>query len=150
MGKADAAGARSRSRELILQALYQKQISGTDCSDLMEQFRVRDRYLRADREYFDDTLPSICEKMSALESEIDELTDRPLSQLDPVETAILLLGFFELRHRQDVPYKVVIDESIELAKRFGATDGHKYINAVLDKAAGKLRPAESSGSAKRE
>ncbi len=148
MSKADAAGARSRSRELILQALYQKQLSGTDCAELMEQFRGRDQYLRTDKEYFDETLPSICEELSALESEIDELTDRPLSQLDPVEMAILLLGFFELRHRQDVPYRVVIDESINLAKRFGAVDGHKYINAVLDKAAGKLRPAEASSTAK--
>ena len=70
-----------------------------------------------------------------------------MSQLDPVEMAILLLGFFELTERQDVPYRVVINESVNLAKRFGAVDGYKYINALLDKAADELRPAETSGSA---
>lgn len=148
MSKADSSGARSRARELVLQALYQKQLTGYDCAELLRQFKDRDEYQRADQEYFDETLPRICEGQAALEGKIAEFTDRPLSQLDPVEMAILLLGFFELAERQDVPYRVVINESVNLAKRFGAVDGYKYVNALLDKAADKLRPAEASGSAK--
>jgi len=148
MSKADSAGARSRARELILQALYQKQLTGHDAVELLRQFKDRDEYRRTDKDYFDETLPAICEGQAELEDRIAELTDRPLSQLDPVEMSILLLGFFELSHRHDVPYRVVINESINLAKRFGAVDGYKYINALLDKAADKLRPAEASESAK--
>ena len=150
MSMAGPAGARSRARELIIQALYQKQLTGYDSVELMKQFKDRDEYQRADKEYFDEILPAICDEQTVLESKIAELADRPPSQLDPVELAVLLLGFFELGKRQDVPYRVVIDESINLAKRFGAVGGHKYINAVLDKAAGKLRSAEASGSDKQE
>jgi N utilization substance protein B len=146
MSKAGSAGARSRSRELILQALYQKQLTGYDTTELVDQFRARDEYQRVDKEYFDEIFPAICGDQDSLESKIAEFADRPTAQLDPVEKAILLLGFFELGERQDVPYRVVIDESIKLAKRFGAVDGHKYINAVLDKAADKLRPTEASTS----
>ncbi len=148
MSKTDSAGARSRARELILQALYQKLLTGHDSVELVRQFRDRDGYQCADKEYFDEILPAICDGQAELEKEIAELTDRPLSQLDPVEMSILLLGFFELAQRQDVPYRVVINESINLAKRFGAVDGYKYINAMLDKAADKLRPAEASESAR--
>ena len=148
MSKTDSAGARSRARELILQALYQKLLTGHDSVELVRQFRDRDGYQFADKEYFDEILPAICDGQAELEKEIAELTDRPLSQLDPVEMSILLLGFFELAQRQDVPYRVVINESINLAKRFGAVDGYKYINAMLDKAADKLRPAEASESAR--
>ncbi len=142
-------GARSRARELIIQALYQKLLTGHDAAELVKQFRDRDEYRRADTEYFNETLPAICDGQAALESKIAKLADRPPAQLDPVEFAILLLGFFELEERQDVPYRVVIDESIKLAKRFGSVDGYKYVNAVLDRAADKLRPAESCGSAKK-
>lgn len=76
----------------------------------------------------------------SLERDIDEIADRPLAQLDPVERGILLLGFYELRSLPDVPYKVVINEAVNLARKFGAVDGHKYINALLDRAAGKMRP----------
>ncbi|MFQ5548251.1 MAG: transcription antitermination factor NusB [Woeseia sp.] len=146
MSKSDSAGARSRARELILQALYQKNMTGDDAAELLRQFRSRAAYQRADRAYFDESLAAICEARSALEGQIEALADRPLSQLDPVEMAILLLGFFELSDRPEIPYRVVINESVNLAKRFGAVDGHKYINALLDKAADKLRPAEVSGS----
>lgn len=148
MSKAGSAGARRRARELIIQALYQKQLTGHDSAELMTQFKARTEYQRADKSYFDEMLPVICEQQTELETKIAELADRPTSQLDPVELAILLLGFFELGERDDVPYRVVINESINLAKRFGAVDGHKYINAVLDKAASKLRPAETSSSAR--
>ena len=148
MSKPGSAGARSRARALILQALYQRQLTGYDSAELLKQFRDRDEYERTDKEYFNEILPAICEVQTELESKIAELADRPPSQLDPVELAILLLGFFELGERADVPYRVVINESINLAKRFGAVDGHKYINAVLDKAADKLRPEEACNTAK--
>jgi N utilization substance protein B len=144
MSKAVSAGARSRARELILQALYQKQITGYDASELVRQFQARDEYEHADRQYFDEILPAICDAQDQIESRIAEHADRPTSQLDPVELSILLLGVFELEQRPDVPYRVVIDESINLAKRFGAVDSHKYVNAVLDKAADRLRPAEQA------
>jgi len=148
MSKSGSAGARSRARELIIQALYQKQMTGHDAEELVKQFKNRDEYRRADKEYFNESLPAICEQQAELESRISELIDRPLSQLDPVELSVLLLGFFELEDRHDVPYRVVIDESINLAKRFGSVDGHKYVNAVLDKAASKMRSTEVSKTAK--
>lgn len=139
MSKSASTGARSRARELIVQALYQMQITGHDVAELTEQFHERPDYQRVDKAYFDGVLSGILEHTVALEESIDELADRPVAQLDPVEKGILLLGFYELRSMQDVPFKVVINESVNLAKRFGAVDGHKYINAVLDRAVKKLR-----------
>jgi N utilization substance protein B len=135
----DAKGARSRARELIVQSLYQMQISGHDEDELKRQFRDRAEYARVDQAYFDDVLGAVCRTRAELEAGIDAIADRPLAQLDPVEKGILLLGFYELQSKPDVPYKVVINESVNLAKRYGAVDGHKYINAVLDRAAEMLR-----------
>ena len=139
MSKSASPGARSRARELIVQALYQMQITGHGVAELTEQFHERPDYQRVDKAYFDGLLSGILEDIAVLEESIDELADRPIAQLDPVEKGILLLGFYELRSMQDVPFKVVINESVNLAKRFGAVDGHKYINAVLDRAVKKLR-----------
>ncbi len=139
MAKAASTGARSRSRDLIVQALYQMQIAGHDEAELLGQFHERRDYQRVDKAYFDEILSGICTHITVLEEDIDELADRPIDQLDPVERGILLLGFYELRCKPDIPYKVVINESVNLAKRFGAVDGHKYINALLDRAAKKLR-----------
>lgn len=140
MSKSNSPGARSRARDLIVQSLYQRQITGHDVVELLRQFHDRSDYARVDQSYFDDALKAICEKQEAIEGNIDELADRPISHLDPVERAILLLGFYELEFKPDVPFKVVINESINLAKRFGAVDGHKYVNALLDRAVKKLRP----------
>jgi len=84
--------------------------------------------------------------VAVLDTRLQPLIDRPLAQLDPVERAVLWIGMFELLHRPDVPYRVVINESVELAKRFGATDGHKFVNAVLDRAARELRSAEQAAA----
>ena len=140
MSKTAQSGGRSRARDLIVQTLYQRQITGHDVVELLRQFHDRPDYDRVDQHYYDEVLKAICENTAAIEKEIDEIADRPLSQLDPVERAILLLGFYELQSRLDVPYKVVINESVNLAKRFGAVDGHKYINALLDRAVTTLRP----------
>ncbi len=123
-----------------MQTLYQRQITGHDVVELLRQFHDRPDYERVDQSYYDEVLKAICENTAAIEKGIDEVADRPLSQLDPVERGILLLGFYELQSKPDVPYKVVINESINLAKRFGAVDGHKYVNALLDRAVNRLRP----------
>lgn len=145
MTNAGSTGARTRARELLVQALYQMQLAGHSSSELLEQFHLQAAYQRVDQEFFDEALPLIIKSQSALESTIDDLIDRPLEQLDPVERAVLLIGVFELQSRIDVPYKVVINEGVNLAKRFGALDGHKYINACLDAAAQSLRSTEISG-----
>ena len=145
MTNAGSTGPRTRARELLVQALYQMQLAGHSSSELLEQFHLQAAYQRVDQEFFDEALPLIIKSQSALESTIDDLIDRPLEQLDPVEHAVLLIGVFELQSRIDVPYKVVINEGVNLAKRFGALDGHKYINACLDAAAQSLRSTEISG-----
>ena len=124
-----------------MQSLYQMQIAGHGEAELLSQFRERPDYKRVDQEYFDEVLIAICRNSEQIEKRIDKFADRPLSQLDPVERSILLLGFYELQEKLDVPFKVVINESVNIAKRFGAVDGHKYINALLDRAAQELRPA---------
>jgi N utilization substance protein B len=142
MTKAASTGARTRARELLLQALYQKQISGHDSAELAKQFREQTAYKRVDQEFFEEALAEICATQAELEKSIEPLIDRPLEQLDPVEMGVLLIGVFELQARPDVPFRVVINEGVNLAKRFGALDGHKYINACLDLAAQTLRSAE--------
>ncbi len=135
-------GARTRARELLLQALYQKQIAGHESDELLSQFREQVAYRRVDQTFFDKSLTDICNSQSDLEKAIEPFIDRPLEQLDPVELGVLLIGIYELQSRTDVPFRVVINEGINLAKRFGATDGHKYINACLDVAAQSLRSDE--------
>jgi len=142
MTSAGSTGARTRARELLVQALYQKQLAGHECSELLEQFHEQTAYDRVDKEFFDESLPVICDTQPELEKKIGELIDRPFEQLDPVELSVLLIGVYELQSRVDIPYRVVINESVNLAKRFGALDGHKYINACLDVAAQSLRSAE--------
>ena len=138
-------GARTRARELLLQALYQKQIAGHDCDELLRQFREQVAYERVDQEFFEELLTAICASQDALEKGIDKLIDRPLEQLDPVEFGVLLIGVYELESRSDIPYRVVINEGVNLAKRFGSLDGHKYINACLDAGAQLIRATEIGG-----
>ena len=135
-------GARTRARELLLQALYQKQIAEHDKSELLQQFHEQSAYKRVDQEFFDEHLAAICQQQEALQTSIEEFIDRPLGQLDPVELGVLLIGTFELQSRIDIPYKVVINECVNLAKRFGSIEGHKYINACLDVAARSIRKIE--------
>jgi len=142
MTKAASTGARTRARELLLQALYQQQIAGHDSDELLQQFREQKAYKRVDQEFFDTALAEICATQEELETAIEAVVDRPMEQLDPVEKGVLLIGVFELQTRPDVPFRVVINEGVNLAKRFGALDGHKYINACLDLAAQNLRSAE--------
>ncbi len=142
MGGPTSTGARTRARELLLQALYQKQIAGHDRRELLSQFREQVAFERVDQEFFEELLRAICDSQEELEHRIAGLVDRPLDQLDPVELGILLIGVHELQSRIDIPYRVVINECVNLARRFGAIDGHKYINACLDAAAKSLREVE--------
>ena len=145
MATSGSAGARTRARELLVQALYQKQLAGHSCDELAEQFQAQTAYSRVDQAFFDEALEAICDVEPELHSTIASLIDRPFEQLDPVELAILLIGIWELRSRADVPFRVVINEGVNLAKRFGAVESHKYVNACLDAAARSLRDAEPGG-----
>ena len=133
---------RAVARKLALQALYRWQINECPWQDLVQEFGAAEDMSRADREYFRELLEAICGSRAALDELLAPLIDRSPARLDPVEHAALLIGLHELAHRPDVPYRVVINEAVMLTKRFGATDGHKYVNAVLDRAARQLRPAE--------
>ena len=149
MPRSESAGARSRARELTLQALYQARITGHDKAELLRQFHDRPDYERVDQDYFDGLLAAICDQRLELEDKLDAYADRPIAQLDPVELSILLIGYYELESRADVPFRAVINEAVNMARRFGAEDGHKYVNAVLDKVAPSLRPAEAASDARR-
>jgi transcription antitermination protein NusB len=134
--------ARRRARRMLLQALYQWQCSGADADDIEQQFREDPAFARIDTEYFHDVLRGVIAEQAALDIELAPLLDRKVSELDYVERALLRMAAYELAHRQDVPYKVVIDEAVALAHVFGAEESHRYINAVLDAVARGRRASE--------
>lgn len=134
--------ARALARKLALQALYGWQLNRCPWQDLMRDFEIAEEAPRADREFFQSLVQGICEGIEALDAELGTWCDRPAAELDPVEHAALLIGIRELKAHPEVPFRVVISESVGLARRFGATDGHKFVNAVMDKAARQLRPYE--------
>ena len=129
-----ATRARSAARRQLMQALYQWQLGGQPWQDVYQQFAAQPEFGQADAEYFREALMQVAEGCEDLDAELGRHVEIPTAQLDPVEHGILLVGLWELMNRPDVPYRVVINESVELAKRFGATDGHKFVNAVLDRA----------------
>ena len=132
---------RRKARRLVLQALYQWLMSGSDPLVISKQYR-EETLGKVDWNYFEEVFSEIPGATQKLNESLKPLLDRELAALDPIEKALLYLGTFELTNRIDVPYRVVINECVELAKIFGATDSHKYINGVLDKLASELRPAE--------
>jgi N utilization substance protein B len=134
---------RRKARRLILQALYQWLIAKADPLDILKEFREENSG-KIDWEYFQEVFIEIPKQVDILDAHLQPLLDRDASALDPIEQALLYLGTFELASRIDVPYKVVINECIDIAKEFGATDSHKYINGVLDKLALTLRALEHS------
>ena len=139
---------RSKARHLAVQALYQWQISDTDSADLLAQFHQDEGMAKAEGEYFDAIIRGCLADTAALKGIFDAFLDRPEVQLDPVERAILLVGTWEMRERLDVPWRVVLDEAVSLAHRFGAEDSHRFINAVLDKASVELRAVERKAAGK--
>ena len=134
--------ARSVARRLAMQAIYQAQLNAQPWQDLHQQFLTNEDMPRADGEYFRELVEQVCAARERLDADLAALLDRPPKDLDPVEHAILLIGLYELEARSDVPFRVVINEGVGLARKFGATDGHKYVNAVLDRAAARLRVGE--------
>jgi N utilization substance protein B len=134
--------ARSIARKLAMQALYQWQLTGQSAAELRNQYLEDEGSAGVDRDHFAELVNSCVEKQQAIKDALTPFLDRPVDQLDPIEMAILMVGMYELQHRVDVPYRVVINEAIDLTKRFGATDAHKYVNAVLDRAARGIRAAE--------
>jgi N utilization substance protein B len=140
---------RSQARHLALQALYQWQVAGQDLGDIESQFLEEQEPNSFDLEMFRDFLHRIPTQVSALDALVEPLLDRPLSQVDPVERAILRIGTFELKEHLEIPYAVVINEAVELAKVFGAEQGHRYVNGVLDKLSRRLRPAEAAARRRR-
>ena len=133
---------RSRARHLAVQALYQWQMTGQDIGDVVGQFLASQDGAKFEVDYFRDLLRGIAIDLNALDAWLQPHVDRPIAQIDPVERAILRLGAYELAHHPEVPYRVVINEAVELAKVFGAEEGHKYVNGVLDKVARTLRAPE--------
>jgi N utilization substance protein B len=134
--------ARGAARRLLVQALYQRQLADQPPAELIAQFAARPDYARVDREYFREAINGICAAGAGIDEDLRRHSDIAPERLDPVEHAILSLGLWELMARPEVPYRVVINEGVELAKRFGATDGHRYVNAVLDRASRAHRGAE--------
>jgi N utilization substance protein B len=132
---------RQKARRMVLQALYQWQIAGAPVRDIQAEFRSY--YLgKIDWAYFNEVFPAIPPLVKELDETMVQWLDRDIKDLDPIELCLLRFGMYELLHRIDVPYKVVINEHVELARIFGATDGHKYVNGILDKAARKIRTHE--------
>ena len=125
---------RHRARELLLQALYQQQLTGHSAAELARQFSERSDFKRADGDYFHELLAGILSDTVSLDGVISAHADRDLAQLDPVGRAILWLAVYELKACLAVPTRVVINEAVELAKAYGATDSHRFVNAVLDRA----------------
>jgi N utilization substance protein B len=133
---------RRQARTLAMQALYSWHMAGQQLNEIEAQFRVDNDFSTVDGAYFHEILHGVPRQKTEIDGAFEPLLDRPIAEIDPVELAILRLSTYELKNRIDVPYRVVINEGIELAKVFGATDGHKFVNGVLDKLAPQLRADE--------
>ena len=136
------AGTRSVARKLALQALYRWQLNDGPWQDLILEFGDAEDMPKADREYFRELVEGVWHARVALDTQLTGWMDRKPELLDPIEHAVLLIGLFELTAKPEIPFKVAINEAVSLSKRFGATDGHKFVNAVLDRAAKEVRPHE--------
>ena len=140
--KAADKSARTRAREFALQALYQHMVGRNDTGDIDAFTRDLSGFHKADSVHYDALLHGCVAEAGTLDTLITPLLDRPLVELSPIERGVLWIGAYEFQHCLDVPWRVVINECIELAKSFGGTDGHKYVNGVLHQLAAQLRPAE--------
>jgi N utilization substance protein B len=134
---------RRRSREFALQGLYQWLLSGDSARSVEAHVMELEHFDKCDRAHFDALLHGVIEQAAALDAALARHVDRKTTQLSPVEHAALLIGAYELQHCLDIPYRVAINEAVELTKSFGGTDGHKYVNGVLDRCAADLRPNEA-------
>ncbi len=125
-----------------MQALYQWDLSGSDLAAIEVQFHEDETFSNVDRDYFHELLHQVPARLDEVEAAFVGYLDRPLAEIDPVERAVLRMASYELMVRIDVPYKVIINEAVNLVKKFGAEQAHKYINGVLDRVARELRPVE--------
>jgi transcription antitermination protein NusB len=133
---------RRRARELALQGLYQWQLAKHAAADILAQLSESNGFAKVDADYLRTLLEGVTGEPARLEALLAPALDRKFAELSPIERGLLMIGAYELACQPDTPYRVIINESIELAKTFGGTDGHKYVNGVLDKLAHELRAAE--------
>lgn len=134
--------ARSRARRRAMQAVYAWQMSGGDVRSVVAQFAHEQAHEVADLEYFEDLVRGVMAHRSELDQGLQPHLDREIEQVDPIERAVLRIAAYEMKHRIDVPYRVIINEALETAKRFGSEHGHTYVNGVLDHAAAEWRAVE--------
>jgi N utilization substance protein B len=134
---------RVGARRCAVQALYQWQMSGQDPNQILSEFVAERELIKVDIEYFRTLIREIPQHLEVLEQPLVDVLDRPISELNPVEHAVLLIGVYELMFRPDIPWRVVINEAVELAKLFGAEQSYRYVNGILDKVARTLRPSEA-------
>ena len=147
-GKSDKAPKKSRrkAREFAVQGLYQWKLTGADAGVILGQLREEKEYPKIDDEHLAVLLRGVIAQAQELDALIGPFLDRPAADLSPVEHAILLLAAYEMKHHPEIPYRVVINEAVELAKTYGGTDGHKFVNGVLDKLAAQVRAVEVKGA----
>ena len=133
---------RRKSRELVLKAVYRGMINASELKHIISDAQEDPEYIKADEAYFRSLLAGVTSKIDELDKQISVFIDRKIEELSPVEHAILRISSFELMFDMSIPYRVAINEGVELAKIYGGIDGHKYINGVLDKVAASARPQE--------
>ncbi|MEX1215917.1 transcription antitermination factor NusB [Saccharospirillum sp.] len=138
--------ARRKARRLAMQALYQWHLSSSPVNQIEAEFIADHDMAKVDQEYFSEVLRGVPLTLSELDGYIESVTDRSVREMTPVELSILRMGAYELVHRVDVPFKVIINEGVELSKLFGASEGHRYVNGVLDKLSQRLRATEVTAS----
>ena len=141
-GKNKGGQNRRKSRELALKGIYRKFLNDLPVAQLVRDLKEDPDFERADDEYFYQLLEGVIEHIPELDNRLTQFVDRGINELSPIEHAILCIAAYELIYDPSIPYRVAINEGVELAKRFGGTDGHKYVNGVLDKLAAEARPAE--------
>jgi N utilization substance protein B len=139
--------ARTNARKAAVQALYQWQMTGQNLNEIEQQFLEEERLKDAQKSYFTELFHGVPKNLELIDQALSEFVDRPVNSIDPVERAILRIGVYELSHRLDMPYKVVLNESINLAKYFGADGSHRYVNGILDKIAQQKRAVEIKAKA---
>ncbi|MEE8338979.1 MAG: transcription antitermination factor NusB [Xanthomonadales bacterium] len=149
MSKTDRFGPRKRARRRALQAIYQWQITDQGADEILRQFREIQDLSQVDEPYFERLLQGVIKQKERLIDALKPFLDRPMEQVDVMERVVLMIGAWELLDCPEIPYRVVLDESVDLAHRFGSEQGHSYVNAVLDKAARKWRVDEMASTAKR-
>jgi N utilization substance protein B len=137
------AGDRRRARALAMQGLYQRHFTKSSITDIESEFIVDNDMSKVDTAYFRDLLRGVHREQAELDRLLEPFLERPIHEVDAIELAIVRMGTYELKHRLDVPYRVVINEGIEMAKKFGGTEGHKFVNSLLDKLSQRLRLAET-------